>query len=514
MSITNEEIKKNINNKNNDNDTIINLLIEIPFIKILPTYVIQEICHSISMQKYKKNEYAIKQGEPISNIYIVKSGSFLFSINHQSISNISHNINSFIRYQNITNEPFLEERKYELEGKITNNQQIFLYIYQKKNIFGDIELISGKSNSFFSIRANEDESALCFIDRNKWVHLTKRIRIPFTKITIDKMNRIQRRIEDILTRKNKMIVNKVKMYNDKINYQIEVNDNYDNCIKKIEKKEEKLENELKNIKSKNTYMKLNKLNKSKSVEHFQQNKKSVLNLFKYPNIIKNETRKYLNSYLNYKEKNDLRKFKLNNTKSSLSLNQDSNNDIIQAPNNLSLIYNHNNNIKKSDFLKYKSKLFLTNSIKPLNKVKNRSLNDIFDSTGKSRIKLNNSLDFQNSGEHTRKNNINNEEFKKFKNFSNLVIKSILARNHSTINQSNENKINKKVKIQPIINNKNTNNYIQNYQNKDFNNSLFIPKKEKMDLEKINKLLQKKYDLSKSKIIEQLFGKKDTNNFNE
>ena len=101
--------------------------------------------------------------------------------------------------------------------------------------------------------------------------------------------------------------------------------------------------------------------------------------------------------------------------------------------------------------------------------------------------------------------INNEEFKKFKN---------LARNHSTINQSNENKINKKVKIQPIINNKNTNNYIQNYQNKDFNNSLFIPKKEKMDLEKINKLLQKKYDLSKSKIIEQLFGKKDTNNFTE
>ena len=498
MNLSNDE---NINNKKIDNDMIINLLLEIPMIKILPAYIIQEICHSILTQKYKKNEYVLKQGEPISNIYIVKSGSFMFSINHQSILNIGHDINVFIQYQNITNEPFSEERKYELKGKMTNNQQMDLFIYQKKNIFGDIELISGMPNSCFSIRANEDESILCYIDRNIWVQLTKRIRIPFTKITIDKIIRIQKRIEGILTRKNKMKINKIKLCNDKIHSQIEVNDNYDLCIKKIEKRKKK-------IKSKNYNL---KLNHSNSLKQFQFNKNSVLNLFKYPNIIKNETRTYLNSYLNYKEKKDIRKFKLNNTKSSLSLNPDSNNDIIQVPNNLSLIYNYNNNIKKSDFLKYKSKLFLTNSIKPLNKVKNKSLNDILNSTGKNKIKLNNSVDYQNSGKHTRKNNINNEEFKKFKNFSNLVIKNILTRNHPTINQSNENKINKKVKIQSIINNKNTNNYIPNYPNKDFNNSSFVQKNEKMDLEKINKLLQKKYDLSKNKIIEQLFGKKDTNN---
>ena len=248
MEINNNDKNKDIKKENNiNNDSIINLLIEIQFIKILPTYIIQDICHSISTQKYKKNEYVIKQGDPISNIYIVKSGTFISLINHLSISNISHDINSFIQYQNITNEPFLEERKYELKGQITNNEQISLFIYQKKNFFGDIELISGKNRSCFSIRANEDDSVLCYIDRNKWVKLTKRIRIPFTKTTIDKMNRINDRMVDILKRKNKNDIDKVKLCNDKINYQIEVNDNYDFCVRKIEQKEEKLEQEIEKI---------------------------------------------------------------------------------------------------------------------------------------------------------------------------------------------------------------------------------------------------------------------------
>ena len=69
-----EIISDNVNENNINN---INLIIEIPFIKILPTYAIQDICHSISTKKYKKNEYVLKQGEPISNIYIVKTGSFI-----------------------------------------------------------------------------------------------------------------------------------------------------------------------------------------------------------------------------------------------------------------------------------------------------------------------------------------------------------------------------------------------------------------------------------------------------
>ena len=506
MNLPNYE---NINDKKIDNDMIINLLLEISFIKILPSYMIQEICHSILTQKYKKNEYVIKQGEPISNLYIVKSGSFMSSINHQSVLNIGHNINVFIQYQNITNEPFSEERKYELKGKMTNNQQIDLFIYQKKNIFGDIELISGMPNSCFSIRANEDESILCYIDRNIWVQLTKRIRIPFTKITIDKIIRIQKRIEGILTRKNKMKINKIKLYNEKIHSQIEVNDNYDFCIKKIDKNETKIKSKSYNL----------KLNHSKSLKQFQLKKNSVLDLFKYPNIIKNETREYIDNFLHNNTKRDINKFKLNNTKSYFNLNQGlNNNEMIKSSNNRSLIYNHNKNMKNLDYLKFKSKLFLTNSIKPLKKIKNKSLNDIFNSTEKSKITFNNSINNQNSGSRSRNKIINEDEFKKYKNFSNIIIKNILKRNHSTIDnqKSNNNKYNKQynnVKIKDIINsNNNKNNYIQSYSNKTFNNSMNNSNREKMDLEKINMLLLEKYNLSKNKIIDKLFGKKNNNSF--
>lgn len=112
-------------------------------------------------KKIKKNELVLIQGDPISNLYIVKSGSFICLINHLSISDISYDINSFIQYQNITKEPFLEDRKYELNGRIKNNEQIPLFIYQKNNYFGDIELISGKHQSCFCIKVNEDDSVLC-----------------------------------------------------------------------------------------------------------------------------------------------------------------------------------------------------------------------------------------------------------------------------------------------------------------------------------------------------------------
>ena len=524
MEINNNDKNKDIKKENNiNNDSIINLLIEIQFIKILPTYIIQDICHSISTQKYKKNEYVIKQGEPISNIYIVKSGTFISLINHLSTSNISHDINSFIQYQNITNEPFLEERKYELKGQITNNEQISLFIYQKKNFFGDIELISGKNRSCFSIRANEDDSVLCYIDRNKWVKLTKRIRIPFTKTTIDKMNRINDRMVDILKRKNKNDIDKVKLCNDKINYQIEVNDNYDFCVRKIEQKEEKLEQEIEKIKSKGAYSKLNLKEKTRSLKKLQYNKKNILNLFKYPNILKDETKINLNKYLYNRNNNrELRIFKLNKTKSFFNLSQEDNKNNIQSYSNLSLLYNNSKNkyIKNSEFLKFKSRLFLTN---PLNKLRNNSMIDILNSNSKSKIKFNSSVEFLNSGDPSRninkynsalKNtyaNMNIEEYNKFKNFSNLIIKNIFDKNNNNnkVNNSTNNQEIKEymLKMQPFNNNNNKN--ILNNSNKSSNNSMYVGnKKEKMDLEKINIMLKERYNLSRTNLIEKLLGKKE------
>ena len=529
MELTNNQKNQKENNifkntNNNSNEGIINLLIEIPFVKILPTYAIQDICHLCSTKKYKKNELVIKQGEPISNLYIVKSGSFISSINHLSVSNISYDINSFIQYQNITNEPFLEERKYELEGKITNNEQIPLFIYQKNNFFGDVELISGREKSCFNVKANEDDSVLCYIDRNKWVKLTKRIRIPFTKSTIDKMNRINERIVGILKRKNDNNIDKVKMCKDKINYQIEVNDNYDFCLKRIEKREEKLEKQLKKYNQKEKYLKLNPKEKSKSLRQFNNNKNNVLNLFKYPNILKDETKIYLNKYLhNGNNKKDQRKFKLNQTKSLLNLYQDiDKNNIYSSNNNLSLFLN-NKNINISEYSNFKSRLFITNSIK---KFKNNSMIDIFNTNKKNKFKFNKINEYQNLGNGSMKktffqnSNLKSNqygEYKKFNNFSNLIIKNIFNKNINNkinnltiVNNSDENNKNKNVKILALNHNK-KNNYMKSYNNKSLNNSMYIAnKEEKMDLDKINYLLKEKYILSKNNIIDKLLGKREDN----
>ena len=56
---------KNIRNEN----SIINLILEVPYIKLLPSYIIQDLYHSITEKHYRKHEIVLKQGEPISNIY-------------------------------------------------------------------------------------------------------------------------------------------------------------------------------------------------------------------------------------------------------------------------------------------------------------------------------------------------------------------------------------------------------------------------------------------------------------
>ena len=58
--------------KSNAEITKINLLLELPFIKILPSYILQNICRLIKEQSFKNKEIILKQGEPINNLYIVK----------------------------------------------------------------------------------------------------------------------------------------------------------------------------------------------------------------------------------------------------------------------------------------------------------------------------------------------------------------------------------------------------------------------------------------------------------
>ena len=499
--------------KSNAEITKINLLLELPFIKILPSYILQNICRLIKEQSFKNKEIILKQGEPINNLYIVKSGSFIFTINHESISPVSQDINSFIRYQSITDEPFLEKRKYELTGQIKNNEEIPIFIYQSKKLFGDVEIISGRNTSLFNIYSNEDNSSLYIIDRIKWVKLTKKIRVIFTRLTLQKIEIIYDRILEVLKGKDCLNINKMKLYKQKILEQIEINNNYDIYYNQIEKKEEKLQKELIRYRLDNKNRQCEE--KSRTIKNFRNNKDYLLQLFKYPNILKEDVRADLDKYL-FKIKNkDTQRFKLGKTMSKLHLNQD---------------LSKNDSIPKIESQNLKSNLFVTNSIKLL---KNNSTNNILDQkkmleTLNTKILKNKALQQENinyksstnfyqppnsnkkikeqtispfikqsnSIEQINMNINNNKEQTFFQDMNNCVLKNAINKRkiNQNINQPFESRMRKKT----MVKNKKMKMYPED-------------KKDKRTKEQIDYILNERYKLTKEKLIDKLLGKKEIKN---
>ena len=497
--------------KSKAENAMINLLQELPFVKHLPSYTLQDICQIIKEQTFKKHEIILKQGEPMNNLYIVKSGSFIFSINHKSTANVSQDINSFIRYQSITYEPFLEKRKYELTGKINNNEEIPLFIYQSKKLFGDIEIISGRNTSLFNIYANEDNSTLYIIDRMKWVKLTKKIRVIFTRLTLKKIEIIYDRILEVLKGKDNSNINKMKIYKQKILEQIEVNNNYEIYFNQIEKKEKKLQNELNRYKLDNKNSQSEK-EKSIIIQNFRHNKDYLLKLFKYPNIIKEEVRTDLDKYLIKIKNKDTQRFKLGKTISKLYLNQDlSKNDSMPkiepqnsksnlfVTNSLQLI--RNNSAKNiSDQMKIlkalNPKILKNKALQQENINYKSSINFYQTSISKRKIKekeenITPFIKNTNSIEQNNSNRNNNKEQVFFKNMKNSVLKNAI----------NKRKINEKIISKPFelknLKKVNSKNRITRIYSEE--------KKEKLTKDKIDDILYERCKFTKEKLIDKLLG---------
>ena len=308
--------KSSIEKQNKEIDNIkegqkvLDLLIEIPLIKELTFTVIKQISHEFIKQYYKKSEYVIKQGDPINDIYLILKGSFAITLNHYIEYDVEPDIDTFMKYQNITDEPFNTDRNYEIKGKINKIEEIELFIYQKKYFFGDIEISSNKKNSLFNIKANEDNSIVCTMGRKKWCGIIRKIREKFNKYTSNKVDIIQERIKDILLKKKKLKFNKLALSQDKIYYQLVVNNNYNICKEKFNninnnndyfnKKNKITTNRKKNYIKKNIHINNNIsvndgknkkiLSKSKSVLDLKSYQKRLMDLFKFPVILKNETK--------------------------------------------------------------------------------------------------------------------------------------------------------------------------------------------------------------------------------
>ena len=327
-------LDKNNNNIIKSNENIFDLLMEIPIMKELPFTIIKLLNNEFIKKEYKKNEYIIKQGEEINDIYLIIKGSFVLTLNHCREYKVEQDIDTFIKYQNITEEPFNTDRNYEIKGKINKNEEIELFIYQKKNFFGDIEIVSNKKNSLFNIKSIEDNSVLCIMEREKWCSIIKKIMDKFSKIVENKLDIIQERINEILTKKQKLKYDKLKLSHERIYNQILVNNNYDICSDKLNKINKETKSNMINrkaksyrkkyfikknisiIKSKRNKEKNSKIKeKSKSVLNLSKCKNRVMELFKFPVIIKNETKSNFKHFFdNLYSKKDKKKVKLNETK--------------------------------------------------------------------------------------------------------------------------------------------------------------------------------------------------------
>lgn len=341
MDYKDNDSKDSLNNSTTENpnfqktkegEKVLDLLIEIPLIKELTFTVIKQISHEFTKKYYKKNEYVIRQGEPINDIYIILKGSFILSLNHNISYDVEPDIDTFIKYQNITGEPFNIDRNYEITGKIKRMEEIELFIYQKRYFFGDVEISSNKKNSLFNIKANEDNSIVCTMERRKWLGVIRIIREKFNRNALNKLDIIQNRIKEILLKKRKLRFNKLKLSQDKIYYQLVVNNNFNICnnklnhmnnnehnnkINKLNKKKHYIRKSIyinNNYKSPNEENKT-KLQKSKSVINLKSYQQKVMDLFKFPVILKNETKTNFKKFFdNFYTKKDKKKVKLSETK--------------------------------------------------------------------------------------------------------------------------------------------------------------------------------------------------------
>ena len=323
-SSLNQAIKNNINNK-------LDIISEIPLMKNLNYIMVNELTRLLKEKTYKMNEYLLKQNDPIDDIYIILKGKFILSLNHQIEFNIEHDINTFINYQNITHEPFNVDRNYEITGKINDKNEINLFIYNVRSFFGDIELLSKSNKSLFNIKCIEEESVVGIIDRINFLDIIEKVKLEFKENTEYKLDLIQKRVKDILNQKSNLNYDRLKLNKERISYQLIINHNYKLIIDKLEKIRNNINennyNKIRNIKldtsnyaesksnNQNLFITKNKpiINRSKSeINNYEKN---ITNLFKFPTVIKNDTKIIFDNFFeNVYNKNKIKKFTLNEIK--------------------------------------------------------------------------------------------------------------------------------------------------------------------------------------------------------
>ena len=380
-SLSNATIKpQDINKK-------LEIISEIPLFNDLSYGLFSFLNEELKEKHYKKNEYVIKQNDPINDIYLTIKGKFILTLNHQIEYDVEHDMNTFINYQNITSEPFNNDRGYEITGKMNFKTELDLFIYDTKNFLGDIEMFANSKISIFNIKAIEDDSIIGIIDRKHFFEIIEKVVEEFKENVENKLEMIYQRIKDILNQKIDLNYDELKIKKERISYQLFVNHNYDlifekfkriknrllnnknknikhNKTKNIKQHEKEKNFHKKNITRKNIKSHLEKSNKhtifrSHSVLDMNNYEKKVMDLFKFPTVLKNGTKIVFDGFFdNIYNKNKKKKFNLIKTKfdyEPVYLNQFKNISKLDSQEKFEFLYHMNNHLQE----KIKTPIHLT-----------------------------------------------------------------------------------------------------------------------------------------------------------
>lgn len=296
-------MKKFIKNlaKSHSNDIFLLLNSMNHFSTLTPQYKLSMSKH-FKINSFNALQKIHSQNSPIQDIYIVKKGSFSLTFLRKTDSPVEFTLDHFHYYQSISNERFTSSRKYELDGKLSYEEQEKIVIYGEGEIIGDIEWYVGRNTYFFNIFANEQGSELISCNIDKFNQLIERIRIIFRKIVRLKIQSLNDRISNIFERKKYNLINHRKLYENSIVRQFDITNEFE--------KRERISHtpSLKKIRKDKTQ------NSKESLFYLSQNYLSPIKKYcgvHLKNIIKNDTREQktskLLSYLREGNKNKFHK---------------------------------------------------------------------------------------------------------------------------------------------------------------------------------------------------------------
>ena len=352
----NNEISNNNKNNNIDNENIkikqLKIFLNsIEYFKELKFKHLNFLLNNFEIKTYNFNDIICNQNSEISKLYLIKRGQFILIYNNIKNKKINFDIEHFIKYQNISNEHFNNQRKYEITGNYTIKNREKILFLTKGEFFGEIEMYLKCNKSFFDVVCKENNSEIISIDRNDFEKIMCNI-LPQMKIKIlEKISIIKERMKNIKNNNNNnFIIKKNKSYFNVLKKQIDLTFNVDNSII--------LQNKNKHCINKNEgKININNLlHKNKTEKNILNNKKIIDD---NSNKIKKKKLNIYNFFLD-KNKKYFKEVKFNKIKINLTKNNKTNSFInskkIEKSKSLNdIILNKSKRNKTNNFFKEQNK---------------------------------------------------------------------------------------------------------------------------------------------------------------